>query len=149
MKKSILFLSLAVNILVGCSKKESTPSTPSTPTPTTTIGEYTLDGQVFSCTCHTDNLGLVFLKDKNNASNSFGIDRMPTASSGTFNFGKNFTGNTVLPMGYLLESRISYQGYGSESGTITKTAAREFTFQCKLYNPTKATIYQISGSGKY
>lgn len=116
---------------------------------TTTAIKYILDGQEFSCTCFTDNKGMVFLKDKNNSSNFFTIERMPSASSGTFNFGKNFTGNTVLPMGYLLESRSAYSGYGSESGTITKTGAREFTFQCTLYDPLKTTKHQISGSGKY
>lgn len=147
MNKIILLLWLFLSLLVSCKKDDTTVTTPSTPA--TTIGKYTLDGQVFNCKCFSDNQGYVFLQDNNNTSNSFSINRMPTASTGSFSFGTNFTGNTVLPMGYLLESRSLYNGYGSESGTITKTASREFTFQCTLYNPLKTVKYQISGSGQY
>ncbi len=142
-KKSKLYFSILVLIItlfISCKKDTKTA---------TITNSYTLDGQVFTCKCISDNAGYVFLKDNNNSSNSFGIQQMPSASSGTFTIGKNFTGNNTDPMGYLLESRSEFSGYGSESGTITKTAAREFTFQCTLYNPTKTAKYQISGNGKY
>ncbi|MEQ1553208.1 MAG: hypothetical protein ABL929_03460 [Ferruginibacter sp.] len=148
MKKQALNFCLVTILLLSCTKKDETTATP-TPVAITNTGTYTLDGQVFNGKVFTDNVGMVWIKDNNNSNNTFTIDRMPSNTSGTFTIGKNFTGNTILPMGYLLESRSTYSGYGSESGTITKTAARDFTFQCILYNPTKTAKYQISGSGKY
>lgn len=135
---------------IQCSRTEDDSPNNSPPTNTvTTSGQYLLSGQTFNCTCITDGKGYVFLTDKNNSKNSFGIDKMPSSSSGTFNFGKNFTGNTTSSMGYLLDSRSDYNGYGTLSGTITKTALNKFTFQCILYNPLTAITYPISGSGEY
>ncbi len=134
------FLVILITLFISCKKETKT---------TIITNSYTLDGQVFNCNCFADNAGYVFLKDNNNSSNSFSINKMPSASSGTFSFGKNFTGNNTDPMGYLLDTRSTFNGYGSESGTITKIGAREFTFQCTLYDPTNNIKHQISGSGKY
>jgi hypothetical protein len=147
--KKFTTLILLLLLVVSCSKDEAkTDDTTPTPTTTTKTGTYTLDGQVFSCNCFADNTGYIFLMDKSNSKNSFSIYPMPSASSGTFQFGKSAT-STTLPIGYLLESRAAYNGFGSEEGTITKTGAKSFTFQCSLWDPLKTTKYQISGSGSY
>lgn len=148
-KKILFILCFISSILVSCSKSYTSDTTPTpAPTPTVTVGNYTLDGQLFNCNCVADNMGNVFLTDKTNSKNFFSISRMPSASSGTFQFGKSST-NTELPVGYLIDSRTEYNGLGSEVGTITKTGAKSFTFQCSLWDPLKTTIYQISGSGSY
>jgi hypothetical protein len=152
-KSNILTITLITLIIFfnACKKNDTTVDNPNTPPPDNgpTIGKYTLDNQLFNCACFTDNLGYVFLRDNLNSGNTFSIDPMPTASSGTFTIGKNFTGNTTLPMGYLRDIRSAFNSYGSESGTVTKTGAREYTFSCTLYNPLTTIRYQISGNGKY
>jgi hypothetical protein len=92
----------------------------------------------------------VTLTDKNSSNNRFEIYNMPSANSGNFYFVNYQATTTTLPNGWLYDNRPGYTWYGTRSGTITKTGAREFTFQCTLYYPlVPGTTYQMSGSGKY
>ena len=132
----------------------TTNNCPVTP-PAVGTGNFTFSGTSYSgfCASTADVNGCstgIDIAIAHTSGSSFEIYDIPQSSSGNYSFTDGYAMQTCSLFGIITIAGGSATQYVTKSGTLIKTGAKSFSFNCVVYsilNPN--TTYTITGSGTY
>lgn len=148
-KKNITMFAalLLVVITLNACKKESNIESETT-------GQFVYSGTTYKGSCQSvspmycsTGIDVGIVVDRTTHSDYFTIYDMPTQSSGTYTI-TNADSNYAKCQLYIVYSRSDDNGH-SQSGTLTKTGEKSFTFSVAMKDIIHGATYTMTGSGNY